>query len=89
MNPFNHSQQGQGTAGGMNLGGMNLGGGAGTNATANAGASKQDPVDKAVNFMSQKAGKPMNRSTEEKITDAGRKVLEKVTGKHVNPKISN
>jgi len=91
MDAFTNNQQGgQGLTGGG--GGLNLGSGAGAGANANAanaGATKEDPVDKAFDFVSQKAGKPVNRSTGEKITDAGRKVFEKVTGKPVNPKISN
>ncbi|KAF5512207.1 hypothetical protein CGCA056_v012730 [Colletotrichum aenigma] len=54
-----------------------------------AGQSKEDPVDKAFDFASKKAGHDMPRSTDEKITDAGRNMYEKVTGKKVNPKISN
>ncbi|KAL0938193.1 uncharacterized protein CTRU02_207924 [Colletotrichum truncatum] len=54
-----------------------------------AGQPKQDPVDKAFDFATKKAGHDMPRSTDEKITDAGRNMYEKVTGKKVNPKISN
>ncbi|KAF3796920.1 hypothetical protein GCG54_00013095 [Colletotrichum gloeosporioides] len=64
-----------------------------------AGQSKEDPVDKArtdgaylaFDFATKKAGHDMPRSTDEKITDAGRNMYEKllVSSKKVNPKISN
>ncbi|PNP40823.1 hypothetical protein TGAM01_v202613 [Trichoderma gamsii] len=53
------------------------------------GVQKDDYVDKAFGMGSKKAGYNMNRNTQEKITDAGRSMYEKVTGKHVDPKISN
>ncbi|KAL7924802.1 hypothetical protein ACQKWADRAFT_285990 [Trichoderma austrokoningii] len=53
------------------------------------GAQKEDYVDKAFGMGSKKAGYNIDRSTQEKITDAGRDVYEKVTGKQVNPKVSN
>ncbi|GAO13530.1 uncharacterized protein UV8b_05803 [Ustilaginoidea virens] len=52
-------------------------------------AGQQDYVDKAFDYGTKKSGHPMDRNTQEKITDAGRGVYEKVTGKKVNPKISN
>ncbi|EFQ36265.1 hypothetical protein CGRA01v4_14989 [Colletotrichum graminicola] len=68
----------------------NLAGGSnGASNTAGAGQQKQDPVDKVFDFGSKKAGHDFSPSTDEKITDAGRGVYEKVTGKKVNPKISN
>ncbi|KAJ4419475.1 hypothetical protein N0V82_004920 [Gnomoniopsis sp. IMI 355080] len=57
--------------------------------TAAGGAQKEDYVDKAFDFGSKKAGHPMDRNTSEKITDGARSAYEKVTGKPVNPKISN
>ncbi|KAK2008714.1 hypothetical protein LZ32DRAFT_661888 [Colletotrichum eremochloae] len=68
----------------------NLAGGSHGNANAaGAGQQKQDPVDKVFDFGSKKAGHDFSPSTDEKITDAGRGIYEKVTGKKVNPKISN
>ncbi|KAF9869414.1 hypothetical protein CkaCkLH20_13131 [Colletotrichum karsti] len=54
-----------------------------------AGQEKMDPVDKVFDAVTKKSGHDMPRSTDEKITDAGRNMYEKVTGKKVNPKISN
>ncbi|PTB44194.1 uncharacterized protein TrAFT101_002757 [Trichoderma asperellum] len=53
------------------------------------GAQKEDYVDKAFGMGTKKAGYNMDRNTQEKITDAGREMYEKVTGSKVNPKISN
>ncbi|WQF89264.1 hypothetical protein CDEST_14278 [Colletotrichum destructivum] len=54
-----------------------------------AGQQKQDPLDKAFDFASKKAGHDFAPGTDEKITDGARGLWEKVTGKKVNPKISN
>ncbi|KAL7938621.1 hypothetical protein V8C35DRAFT_288659 [Trichoderma chlorosporum] len=57
---------------------------------AQGGAVQQeDYVDKAFAMGAKESGHNMNRNTQEKITDAGRNMYEKVTGKQVNPKISN
>jgi hypothetical protein len=45
-----------------------------------APGQKTDYVDKAFDFASKKAGHDMNPQTDEKITDAGRGLYEKVTG---------
>ncbi|GKT52239.1 uncharacterized protein ColSpa_12420 [Colletotrichum spaethianum] len=60
-----------------------------TNNAAAAGQQKQDPLDKAFDFGSKKAGHDFNPSTDEKITDGARGLYEKVTGSKVNSKISN
>ncbi|OQD70228.1 hypothetical protein PENDEC_c025G05574 [Penicillium decumbens] len=52
-------------------------------------AGDQDYADKAFGFAASKSGHNVDRSTEEKITDAGRNAYEKMTGKKVDPKISN
>ncbi|KAJ5677125.1 uncharacterized protein N7477_002758 [Penicillium maclennaniae] len=57
--------------------------------SANPSGQQDDYVDKAFGFASKKSGHNMDRSTQEKITDAGREAYEKATGKTVNPKISN
>ncbi|KAL7899564.1 hypothetical protein HDV64DRAFT_246664 [Trichoderma sp. TUCIM 5745] len=44
------------------------------------GAQKEDYVDKAFGMGSKKAGYNIDRSTQEKITDTGREIFEKVTG---------
>ncbi|KAJ0161636.1 hypothetical protein CTA2_5882 [Colletotrichum tanaceti] len=54
-----------------------------------AGQQKKDPLDKAFDFASKKAGHDFAPGTDEKITDGARGLWEKVTGKKVNPKISN
>ena len=41
---------------------------------------KTDYVDKAFDFVSKKAGHDMAPQTDEKITDGGRGVFEKLTG---------
>lgn len=41
---------------------------------------KPDMVDKAFDFVAKKSGHPMNPQTEEKITDEGRTIFEKMTG---------
>ncbi|OHE91104.1 hypothetical protein CORC01_13586 [Colletotrichum orchidophilum] len=64
-------------------------GSTGNNTAAAPGQQKQDPVDKIFDIGSKKAGHDFSPSTDEKITDAGRGIYEKVTGKKVNPKISN
>ncbi|KAM0525654.1 hypothetical protein ACHAPE_000364 [Trichoderma viride] len=74
-----HNNQGQPAAQGA----------AAPGAAPQAGVQKDDYVDKAFGMGSKKAGYNMNRNTQEKITDAGRNMYEKVTGKQVNPKISN
>lgn len=43
----------------------------------------------AFDFGAKKSGHSVPRETAEKITDAGRGLYEKATGKKVNPKISN
>ncbi|TLS30854.1 hypothetical protein PpBr36_03955 [Pyricularia pennisetigena] len=50
---------------------------------------KKDFGDKAFDALAKKSGHPVDRNTSEKITDAARGAFEKVTGKKVNPKISN
>ncbi|KAF4773109.1 hypothetical protein CPAR01_14218 [Colletotrichum paranaense] len=67
----------------------NLASGSSGNTAAAPGQQKQDPVDKIFDAGSKKAGHDFSPSTDEKITDAGRGIYEKVTGKKVNPKISN
>ncbi|KAK7432242.1 hypothetical protein QQZ08_001187 [Neonectria magnoliae] len=51
--------------------------------------NKQDYVDKAFGMASKKSGRNVDHNTAEKITDAGRGLFEKVTGKKVDPKYSN
>ncbi|GKT66351.1 hypothetical protein ColTof3_13690 [Colletotrichum tofieldiae] len=59
----------------------NLAGGSkGTHSAGAAGQQKQDPVDKVFDFGSKKAGHDFAPGTDEKITDAGRGLYEKVTG---------
>ncbi|KXH26518.1 hypothetical protein CSAL01_09286 [Colletotrichum salicis] len=68
----------------------NLASGSSTSNTAAApGQQKQDPLDKAFDMGSKKAGHDLPPSTDEKITDGARGIYEKVTGSKVNPKISN
>lgn len=43
----------------------------------------------AFNMGMKKSGHTMDRNTSEKITDGARGMFEKVTGKKVDPKISN
>ncbi|KAJ5204406.1 uncharacterized protein N7498_005285 [Penicillium cinerascens] len=57
--------------------------------TQQSNPGDQDYVDKAFDFAAKKSGHNMDRSTEEKITDAGRNAYEKLTGNKVDPKISN
>jgi hypothetical protein len=57
--------------------------------SANTSGQQDDYVDKAFAFGAKKSGHNMDRSTEEKITDAGRETYEKLTGKTVSSKISN
>ncbi|KAJ4861756.1 hypothetical protein T069G_02710 [Trichoderma breve] len=52
-------------------------------------AQKEDYVDKAFSMGAKKSGHNMDRNTQEKITDAGRNMYEKVTGNKVDPKWSN
>ncbi|KAF1914814.1 hypothetical protein BDU57DRAFT_520010 [Ampelomyces quisqualis] len=65
------------------------------NSNNQAGADKQDPLDKAFGAGAKKFGGAHgqkiagNRGLSEKITDGMRKAFEKVTGKKVSPKISN
>jgi hypothetical protein len=49
-------------------------------ATQGQGVHKPDFLDKAFDTVSKKAGHDLNPSTDEKITDAGRGLFEKVTG---------
>ncbi|KZZ94278.1 hypothetical protein AAL_05245 [Moelleriella libera RCEF 2490] len=67
-------------------------GGAAENKDPNAQGQKEDYVDKARTAFSmgvKKSGHNIDRNTQEKITDSGRGAYESVTGKQVNPKISN
>ncbi|KAK0765092.1 hypothetical protein N5P37_002569 [Trichoderma harzianum] len=50
---------------------------------------KDDYADKAFSMGAKKSGHNMDRNTQEKITDAGRNMYEKVTGNKVDPKWSN
>jgi hypothetical protein len=50
---------------------------------------KEDYVDKAFAFASDKSGYKIDRNTQEKITDGGRDAYEKYSGNKVDPKISN
>ncbi|CEJ94835.1 hypothetical protein VHEMI10344 [[Torrubiella] hemipterigena] len=56
---------------------------------AQGGAGQQDYVDKAFDFVAKKSGHTIDRDTEEKITDQGRAMFEKATGKKVPEKFSN
>ncbi|OLN90178.1 hypothetical protein CCHL11_09797 [Colletotrichum chlorophyti] len=60
----------------------NLAGGSSTHSAGQpaAGQQKKDPVDKAFDFISKKAGHDFSDSTDEKITDAGRGMYEKASG---------
>lgn len=56
--------------------------------------SLSQAVTHIINFTAfdmgmKKSGHNMNRDTSEKITDGARSAFEKVTGKKVDPKISN
>ncbi|KUI64441.1 hypothetical protein VM1G_11238 [Cytospora mali] len=57
--------------------------------TGNAAGQKEDYVDKAFDMGAKKSGHAVPRNTAEKITDAGRSMFEKVTGKKVSDKVSN
>lgn len=48
-----------------------------------------DPLMPAFDLGAKKSGHTVNRSTAEKITDGGRNLFEKATGKKVSDKISN
>ncbi|KAH6984534.1 hypothetical protein BGZ61DRAFT_534977 [Ilyonectria robusta] len=50
---------------------------------------QQDYVDKAFGMAAKKSGHNVDANTAEKITDAGRGMFEKLTGKKVDPKYSN
>ncbi|KAF3763403.1 hypothetical protein M406DRAFT_323154, partial [Cryphonectria parasitica EP155] len=54
-----------------------------------AGAEKEDYLDKAFDFGAKKSGHTVDRNTSEKITDGAREMFEKATGKQVNSKFSN
>ncbi|KAK7739739.1 hypothetical protein SLS53_005709 [Cytospora paraplurivora] len=61
----------------------------GANTTNSGAATQEDYVDKAFDFGAKKSGHSVNRSTAEKITDGGRNLFEKATGKKVSDKVSN
>lgn len=48
---------------------------------------KEDYVDKGLDAGEKKFGMPQNRAANEKITDAGRGMYEKQTGKNVSDKV--
>lgn len=48
---------------------------------------KEDYVDKGLDAGEKKFGMPQNRAANEKITDAGRGMYEKQTGKQVSDKV--
>ncbi|ROT38426.1 hypothetical protein SODALDRAFT_332995 [Sodiomyces alkalinus F11] len=50
---------------------------------------KEDYGDKAFSAASQKTGQNIDRDTQEKMTDTGRDMFEKGTGKNVPEKFSN
>lgn len=52
-----------------------------------AGGQKEDYGDKALDMGEKKMGMSQNRETNEKITDAGRGMYEKSTGKQVSDKV--
>ncbi|KAH7159589.1 hypothetical protein B0J13DRAFT_616404 [Dactylonectria estremocensis] len=61
----------------------------GSKKAENPGQPKQDYVDKAFGMGAKKAGYNVDANTTEKITDAGRGMFEKFTGKKVPEKYSN
>ncbi|WYZ45744.1 hypothetical protein EsH8_VIII_001060 [Colletotrichum jinshuiense] len=65
------------------------GGSSSSHSAGQPAGQKQDPVDKIFDKVSKKAGHDFSPSQDEKITDAGRKLYEKFTGKKVSSKISN
>lgn len=52
-----------------------------------AGGQKEDYVDKGLAAGEKKFGMPQNREANEKVTDAGRGLYEKQTGKKVSDKV--
>ncbi|KAK8197015.1 hypothetical protein HDK77DRAFT_478227 [Phyllosticta capitalensis] len=60
-----------------------------TSNTAGGSSQNEDYLDKGLDSFEKKKGLPVNRDTNEKITDAARGAFEKVTGKDVPDKISN
>ncbi|KAK4053870.1 hypothetical protein OIV83_001526 [Microbotryomycetes sp. JL201] len=48
-----------------------------------AGGGGGDALDKGINAVANKLGKPQSRGTVEKISDGFRKVFKKATGKDV------
>ncbi|CAG9941692.1 unnamed protein product [Clonostachys rosea f. rosea IK726] len=50
---------------------------------------QDDYVDKAFGVANKKGGFGLSRDTQEKITDGARSAVEKLTGKKIDPKISN
>eukprot|EP00249_Psilotum_nudum_P036583 c8094_g1_i1 orf=74-316(+) len=60
-----------------------------TNAQQPADGQKEDYVDKGMDAVQKKFGFQQSRETNERITDAGRDMYEKQTGKKVSDKISN
>ncbi|CAG9947648.1 unnamed protein product [Clonostachys rosea f. rosea IK726] len=53
------------------------------------GGQQDDYVDKAFGQANKSQGWGLTREKQEKITDGGRQVYEKVTGNKVDPKFSN
>ncbi|EEY17138.1 hypothetical protein D7B24_001230 [Verticillium nonalfalfae] len=66
-----------------------LGGSGHKEVNTQGGAGKQDYVDKAFDAGVKKSGHSMDRNTQEKVTDAGRGMFEKQTGKNVPHNVSN
>lgn len=55
--------------------------------SAPAGGQKEDYVDKGLAGVEKKTGFSQSRETNEKVTDAGRGLYEKQTGKKVSDKV--
>ncbi|KAM0327062.1 hypothetical protein ACHAQA_006185 [Verticillium albo-atrum] len=66
-----------------------LGGSGHKQVNTQGGGEKQDYVDKAFGAGVKKSGHNIDRGTQEKITDAGRGLFEKQTGKNVPHNVSN
>lgn len=62
-------------------------GGSSSSGQPAAGGQKEDYGDKGLDAVEKKMGMSQNRETNEKITDAGRGLYEKQSGKPVNPKV--